>query len=398
MRILYFADIRFPLERANGIQTMETCHALAVRGHTVQLVVRPDTHTPARDPIAYYGLPAERHLVIERVPTAGRGGLAARLAYLAFAAGRAQGRSRAEVVFTRDLGVASLMTRLPAGARPPLVYESHGYAPDVAAALPDLIATAHKPSAGKLRRLAGRELRVWRLADGYVTITRGLAGEMARRFGERPHLAVVPDGVRIDTAREPNVHAEPGLPPVVAYVGHLYAWKGVDILLEAIGRLPEVHGLIVGGLEAEPDLARLKSLAARLGIEKRVTFTGLVEPPRVPDLLRRATVLALPNTASAISTQFTSPLKLFEYMAAGRPIVASNLPALGEVLEDGVNALLVAAGDADALAAAIRRLVDDPALGRRLAAASLKAAPNYGWNTRAERIEALLADVTGVVA
>lgn len=400
MRILYFADIRFPLERANGIQTMETCHALAVRGHSVQLVVRPDTHIPARDPAAYYGLSEERHLVIERVPSGGRGGLAARVAYLAFAAGRAQGRGRADVVFTRDLGVASLMTRLPAGARPPLVYESHGYAPDVAAALPDLIATARKPSAGKLRRLAGREARVWRIADGYVTITRGLAQEMARRFGERPRLAVVPDGVRIDSARArgPDVDAEPGLPPVVAYVGHLYAWKGVDILVEAIARLPEVHGLIVGGPEAEPDLARLKALAARLGIETRVTFTGLVEPPRVPDLLRRATVLALPNTASAISTQFTSPLKLFEYMAAGRPIVASNLPALSEVLEDGVNALLVAAGDPDALAGAVRRLLDDPALGRRLAAASLKAAPEYGWNKRAERIEALLADVTGAVA
>ncbi len=56
MRILYFADIRFPLERANGIQTMETCYALAGRGHSVQLVVRPDTQTPARDPFDYYGL------------------------------------------------------------------------------------------------------------------------------------------------------------------------------------------------------------------------------------------------------------------------------------------------------------------------------------------------------
>jgi hypothetical protein len=57
VRILYLADIRFPLERANGIQSMETCHALAARGHEVTLVVRPDSHTPARDPFAFYGLP-----------------------------------------------------------------------------------------------------------------------------------------------------------------------------------------------------------------------------------------------------------------------------------------------------------------------------------------------------
>ena len=74
MRLLYFADIRFPLERANGIQTMETCYALAERGHDVRLVVKPDTHTPARDPFEFYGLPKLASLVIERANTPpGRG-------------------------------------------------------------------------------------------------------------------------------------------------------------------------------------------------------------------------------------------------------------------------------------------------------------------------------------
>ena len=67
MRIRYFADIRFPLERANGVQTMETCHALARRGHEVCLVVRPDSATPPRDPWAYYGLPPVPALTIEHV-------------------------------------------------------------------------------------------------------------------------------------------------------------------------------------------------------------------------------------------------------------------------------------------------------------------------------------------
>jgi hypothetical protein len=71
VRILYLADIRFPLERANGIQSMETCHALAARGHEVTLVVRPDTHTPPRDPFAFYGLPRIPELRIEVAPTAG---------------------------------------------------------------------------------------------------------------------------------------------------------------------------------------------------------------------------------------------------------------------------------------------------------------------------------------
>ena len=71
MRIIYLADIRFPLERANGIQTMETCHALAARGHMVDLVVRPDVREPARDPFEYYGLPRQAQLSIERAPAAG---------------------------------------------------------------------------------------------------------------------------------------------------------------------------------------------------------------------------------------------------------------------------------------------------------------------------------------
>jgi len=390
VRIAYFADVRFPLERANGIQTMETCHAMAERGHAVDLIVRPDTQTPARDPFGFYALPPNPRLRIEHAPVAGPPA-ARRLGYLAFAVGRSAGRTRADVLMTRDLGVASALLALPRRLRAPLVFESHGYAPDVAAALPDLVATATPPTPRKLQRLARREVLVWQRADGYVTITAALRAELERHLGVRPRIAVVPDGVRAGRHR-----AEPGARTadrVVAYAGHLYAWKGVDVLLEALARLPDVRGLIVGGHRAEPDLARTQSLAERLGLGERVTFTGLVEPARVPDLLSQADVLVLPNTASAISTRFTSPLKLFEYMAARRPIVASDLPSIREILRDGENALLVSAGNADALAAAIDRLLADRDLAARLARAAFDEVPLYSWERRAERLESLFADV-----
>ena len=395
MRVLYFADIRFPLERANGIQTMETCHALAARGHDVTLAVRPDTHEPSRDPFSYYGVAAEPRLHIERAPVQGPA-VARRLGYMAFAAGRAMGRARADAIITRDLGVASMLLGIPRAMRPPLVYESHGYAPDVAAALPGLVATASAPSARKLARLTAREARVWHRADGYVTITAGLAEEMTARHGTRAALAVIPDGVRIAD----HAHAAADRPQrvagagVVGYAGHLYAWKGVDVLLQALALVPSARGLIVGGHSAEPDLARVQAQATELGIAERMTFTGLVAPGDVPGLLQGADVLVLPNPASAISTRFTSPLKLFEYMAAGRPIVASDLPAIREVLRDKVDALLVPPGDAAALADAIGRLLDDPALAARLAAAALRKAPEYGWDRRAGRLEALLRELT----
>lgn len=396
LRILYFADVRFPLERANGIQTMETCHALAARGHRVDLIVRPDTHTPSRDPFDYYGIPREARLRIEYAPVTGPA-MAQRLGYLAFAAGRAAGQDRADVLFTRDLGVASMLLGIPRMLRAPIVYESHGYAPEVAAALPALLATAGAPGPGKLRRLAKREARVWKGAEGYVTITAALAEDLAARHGARAAIAVVPDGVRmpidgISTGDRPAAADDPN--PTVAYAGHLYTWKGVDVLLDALARVPDARGLIIGGHAAEPDLQRLREKAGQLGIGNRVTFTGMVPPREVAALLRRARVLVLPNPPSAISTRFTSPLKLFEYMAAGRAIVASDLPAIREILHHNVDALLVEPGNPSALAAAIRRLLADPSLASRLGRAAREAAPAYSWERRAERLEQLFDQMT----
>lgn len=395
MRITYFADVRFPLERANGIQTMETCYALVKRDHSVDLIVRPDTQSPSRDPFVYYGLEPDKRLRIERAPVTGPAA-AKRLGYLAFAIGRSLGAQRADLLLTRDLGVASTILQIPRTLRPPLVYESHGYAPDVAAALPQLVATATPPSKAKLQRLARREAHVWQRADGYVTITAALLNELEKRFGPRSQTAVVHDGVRLAPPEERRVQRssedQTAGSGVVGYAGHLYAWKGVDVLLEAIGRLPHVRGLIVGGHSAEPDLARTKSDATRLGISERVTFTGLVEPWQVAELLREADVLVLPNRASAISTRYTSPLKLFEYMAAGKPIVSSDLPSIREILRDGVNALLVPPGDPIALADRIDRLLKDHALSSRLARAAFDEVPNYSWQRRAERLDALFAE------
>ena len=391
MRLLYFADIRFPLERANGIQTMQTCHALAARGHAVALVVRPDSSGEDRDAFAFYGLPPIDTLTIRRVP---RGGSAARrrLRYLAYALGSAAVGRRADIVFTRDLGVASALLRMPRALRAAVVYESHGFAPEVSRALPEMLGNADEPSRAKLQRLEKRERGVWRRADGYVTITSGLALELASRFGTRERIAVVPDGVRL----APDRRFQPPSwrpAPLVAYAGHLYPWKGADILLEAIGRLTSVRGLLVGGHPAEPDLARLRRRAEELGLGWRMTFAGAVEPPRVSALLDGADVLVLPNPPTPVSSRYTSPLKLFEYLAAGKPIVASDLTSFREVLRHEENSLLVEAGSPDALAAGIRRVLSDRELAGRIARQAFEEAANYTWERRAERLEGLCARV-----
>jgi glycosyltransferase involved in cell wall biosynthesis len=386
---LYLADIRFPLERANGIQSMETCHALAARGHGVVLLVRPDTHQPRRDPFEYYGLPKLERLTIETMPVSGPAA-SRRAAYLTFALGRSLGRARQDLIFTRDLGVASLLTSLPHALRAPLVYEAHGLAADTAAALPSLLTGANPPSGRKIARLARREARVWRDADGYVTITDGLARELTRRFGSRRAIAIVPDGARVDETIRGSAKA--GI-FTIGYAGHLYPWKGVDLVVEIVAALADTRGLIIGGHEAEPDLARLDQLARDLDCRSRVTFTGLLAPGEARRRLQDAHVLVLPNPRSAISTEFTSPLKLFEYMASGRPIVASDLPSIREVLTDGYNALLVEAGNPQALIDGVRRIKEDTALAERLATQALEDVHGFTWERRAARLEGLFQQV-----
>ena len=394
MQILYFADIRFPLERANGIQTFRTCHALARRGHQVRLVVRPDTAVTARDPFDFYGEARTPDLVIDEVPVAGPPAVR-RAVWLARAVRRAVRGRFAGIALTRDLGLASLLVRLPRAVRPPVVYESHGFAPAVGGALDELLATGRRASESKQARLACREARVWKRAEGYVTITRTLAEELAGRFGGRASIAAIPDGVHLPAgATVPAIVRHH--PPVVGYAGQLYPWKGVDVLLDAIARLDTVRAVVVGGLTGEPDLERTRAHARGLNIDDRVTFVGAVPPAAVASRLADMDVLVLPNTATHISAHYTSPLKLFEYMAAGRPIVASNLPALREVLKDGENALLVEPGSAGQMADAIRRLLHDTALAARLAAAAWRDVEAYSWDRRAARLEEVFEAAAGV--
>jgi glycosyltransferase involved in cell wall biosynthesis len=384
--VLYFADTRFPIERANGAQTMATCRALAERGHDVTLVVRPDTASSPRDPFAFYGTTRPARMTIRTIGGA-PGTHLRRLRFLVEAAAAARGSTG--VIVTRDLGLAAFLLRAPLPGRMRLVYESHGIADVVSGEMPALLGRPDlAPRASKLRRLARREELVWRRAAAYVTITRALADDLRARFGDRPDVHVVPDGgpAPIDA---PAPRAS-GRRVVVGYAGHLYPWKGVDVLVQALATLPDVEGLIIGGHAAERDLARVQALAAALGLSDRVTFTGQLPPRDVAGRLADASILVLPNTPSAISERYTSPLKLFEYLAMGRPIVASDLPAIREVLTHEQTALLVPAGDAAALAAAIGRLADDRVLAGRLASNAAALAPHYSWEARAERLESAL--------
>jgi glycosyltransferase involved in cell wall biosynthesis len=336
--------------------------------------------------LTFYDLPALQTLRVRAVPAAGRG--AARRAHFLLNATRIALASPRSMVLTRDLGLAAWLLQWPEARRPRVVYESHGLADVVAAEMPALLGKpALAPSASKVARLARREARVWARAAAYVTLTRALADDLAARFGPRDRVFVIPDAAR------PASVADTETPPgrfVAAYAGHLYPWKGVDVFVRALALAPAIQGLIVGGHPGEGDLARVEALARELGLGSRLEITGLVRPAEVASRLERATMLVLPNTASAISMRYTSPLKLFEYLALGRPIIASDLPSIREIVTDGESALLVPPDDPAALAGAMSRVATDAALAGRLADGARALAPSYSWDERAERLGAAL--------
>ena len=137
---------------------------------------------------------------------------------------------------------------------------------------------------------------------------------------------------------------------------------------------------------------RLRALVSTLGLADRVRFTGLVPPDQVLPRLQEADVLVQP-LIDAPYTKYASAMKLFDYMAAGRPIVAFDLASTREVVADGRTARLVEPGSVEALAAGIRDVLADPAAADRMARAGFAEVANYTWARRAERIERLLDEV-----
>jgi glycosyltransferase involved in cell wall biosynthesis len=393
--ILIPADIRFPLERANGVQTVKTAAALAREGGRVRLLVRHSDPRPTAEVLALFGLEPHPNLEVRRLRVLHRRGsfLLPRLSFLACAtaAGLAARRRRA-VVFTRDLQLADLLLRLSAPGGGPVVYEAHAVEALMCRERAALYGSAESAAPGKAARIAGREARVWKHATGFVTTTAGIRDTFARQYGARSGVAVVPNGCDVGSGRSfPGLAGEN--PPRVLYAGQLYPWKGVDVLVEATAEVSSARLVILGGIDGEADIVRIRALVDKHGLTARTEMPGLVAQPRVAAELTRAAVVVIPFLRGRMTERHTSPLKVFEAMAAGKPIVASEMPSSREVLRDGENALLVPPGDVHALAAALRRVLSERELAARLARAAWDEAPQYSWDARARKLRALFEEL-----
>jgi glycosyltransferase involved in cell wall biosynthesis len=363
---------------------MQSCQAFQRKGAEVTLVVphrmQPKVMRDVADPFQYYGLRTQFR--IDRLPCVDSlevapgplqpAAFALQATTFTLAAAVYLSFHQEDLYYTRDPLTAALMALAPGSARARVAYEAH---------------TFPKPG-------AKRGLHLWAVKrlGRLVCITRGLAEEYVACGIDPRKIVVAPDAVDLERfAQLPDKDAarqKLGMPVdarIACYTGHLYEWKGARTLALASRFLPDEYLVYVVGGTAE-DLASFRRFLEAERLD-RVRVVGHVPPDQVPSYLAAADVLVLPNSArSETSARFTSPMKLFEYMAAGRPTVASDLPSIREVLRDEENALLVKPDDPESLARGIVALAGDEPLARRLAEAARIDVLGHTWDARAEAI------------
>ena len=202
------------------------------------------------------------------------------------------------------------------------------------------------PLAIALRRL------VLRRAAAVVPVSRDIAERLAL-----PPESAIPMGVDVDAIRA-EVGARRPQPGRVLFVGRLAEKKGVDVLIDALGSVPGASLYLGGDGPLRPEL---EARAQRVLGEGRVVFLGRISRERVMQELASAAVFVIPSKIASDGDQEGTPVVLGEAMAAGVPVVASALGGLAEHVADGQTGMLVPPGDGDALAGALRGLLDDPA-------------------------------------
>ncbi len=388
LRFVIVANARIPSEKAHPLQIMQMAAAFASHTAKVWLVYARRANTDAMrrvgDPFHYFGVERDFALLglpcfdliklvtIDR-PLLNRRPLRLLAHYLqlwsftlvALITVRAL---RPEVVLSRDL---LPLTLLRLTFRRPDVYcfEAH--------TIPNSAVSRrlHLWAVRRMQRVVviSEALRRWYL-------DRGIAPERVLLARDAADPAVF-EGITRDQARAAlGIDSDA---PMACYLGHLYPWKGVDTLVRAVPQLdPDVRVFVVGGVP--PDLDRIRDAAHGM---PNVHLTGHLAPAEARQYVAACDVAIIPfSAASAIARDYTSPLKLFEYMAAGCAIVASDLPSLREVLTDGRNAVLVQPDDPSALAAGISRVLRDHELAARIRRAARAEVEAHTWTRRAASI------------
>lgn len=233
--------------------------------------------------------------------------------------------------------------------------------------------------------------RVMAKARGFSVQTKVKIPFLKKHFGMSDRSIVYwPNGTDISqfTIDMPKNEARkqlslPANKKIALYTGQLFLWKGVDTFIQASRFLPDVLFYVVGGSVRDVTRTKREINEAK---NPNVHFISFQPHETMPAWLRAADVVVLPNTGREdISQYWTSPMKLFEYMASGTPIIASRLPSIEEILDDE-SAFFAEADNPKSFADAIQLIIDVPGTSIRKGENAQKKAFRYTWNARAKKI------------
>lgn len=367
--IHYLSISELPSTAANSVHVMKMCRALAQEGCRVVLFARRGREVE-REPFDYYGV--ERCFEIEwcyRPSISSAGGLL----YALHAGRRARALQRPDVYYARHAYSLAVVAR----SNVPLVFEAHG-APRHA--IQDWV-----------ERWLFRRPNFTHL----VVISDALAAEYVRRFPslDERRILVARDGADApaqDSDGRSVGERWPGRQGrlQVGYVGGLYPGRGIDIIVELAWRMPNTDFHVIGG--TEQDVATWKHGV----VQTNIHFHGHIPHAELGGPFARMDILLAPyqrrvhlRGGHGDTVQWMSPMKIFEYMAQGKPIIASDLGVLREILVNGRNCLLAAPDSIDAWESALRRLAEDPKLREALGVEAREAlVKKYTWRIRASAI------------
>lgn len=365
MRLLYISNARLPTEKAHGIHIMKMCEVFAQMAE-VELVVPKRLNKIKEDPFRYYGI--KPNFQIKKLPCLdlirwdkyfGYFALWLEILSFAFFVFFYLLFKKADIIYTRDKFFLPLVF-----FKKNLVFEAHTF-----------------PRSYFLYSFPLRKIK------NIIVITQKLKEFFMEKGIGPDKILVAPDGVDLEIfyMEGGNCRKKLGLPldkKIVLYSGHLYSWKGADILAKASQFLPEnTEVYFVGGTEEDVEKFKIKNSKFKIHV------IGHRPYPEIPCWLKAADVLVLPNSGKEeISKHWTSPLKMFEYMAAKRPIISSDLPSIREVLNDS-NAFLVEPDNPEALARGIKEVLDNPQLSDRISKKAYEDVENnYTWRKRRKKI------------
>jgi len=375
VKIIYITNNRIPTEKAHGFQVIKMCEAFSNAGIEVELLAPRRFNSIKENPFSYYNIretfKIRKTFVIDLIPLSKYlGAFANFVESITFALFSLSGLSRADadVIYTRDQFSGWFLSFF----KKRFVYEVHSFPRHVA-----------------LYR------RIWKKAHKIIVITSALKNLVIKEGIPENKILIAPDAVDLKifesiNADKDELRAELNLPKdsfLVGYVGKfktLEMEKGIKTMIEALPLSGnETKMVFVGGEESE--IKEYKMFSNRFNVLPQCIFISYQPHAKVIRYIKAMDALVIPFPNKPHYAFYASPLKLFEYMASGRPIIASSLPALREILNDK-NALFFKPDDAPDLARAIKMLKSSQMLGYHLSQQALADVKEYTWDNRARRI------------